>query len=105
MSDAHDLSEVGEGQCRGYLMGWVPGSEMEKIYNRRHIITEANKNFTACSEKNNQGDAMNKVKENQSHFMATQSGYSFFSPIRIGIWIKIIRSMFVLSCKHYPVIA
>ncbi|AFI89909.1 Hypothetical protein W5S_1818 [Pectobacterium parmentieri] len=24
-------------------MGWVPGSEMEKIYNRRHIITEANK--------------------------------------------------------------
>lgn len=43
MSDAHDLSEVGEGQCRGYLMGWVPGSEMEKIYNRRHIITEANK--------------------------------------------------------------
>ncbi|MCU1788581.1 site-specific integrase [Pectobacterium polaris] len=40
--DKKHFSAELEEQCRGYLMGWVIGSEMAKIYNKRHIISAVN---------------------------------------------------------------
>ncbi|WP_214649405.1 tyrosine-type recombinase/integrase [Pectobacterium carotovorum] len=50
MSDAHGLSEVREGQCRVYCMGWVPGSEMAMIYNKRHLTKKANETSLAVQQ-------------------------------------------------------
>ncbi|OOV69534.1 tyrosine-type recombinase/integrase [Enterobacter kobei] len=45
------FSEEREAKIRSYIMGWCPGSEMAKIYNRRHIEEESYKTSLSFQNK------------------------------------------------------